>query len=182
VPESLRGKLLVAAPTLIDPNFRRTVVLICEHSEEAAMGVVLNRPLDVTVHAAVPLLAELVEATEPVFQGGPVQPSSVLALGEFSAPEAAAEIAFASVGFVPANGELAELQSATRRVRVFAGYAGWGPAQLEGEVAEEAWIVEEALVDDVFAAGDVDLWSRVLERKGGDYRIVARMPLDPTLN
>jgi putative transcriptional regulator len=179
---SLRGQLLIATPTLRDPNFQRTVVLVCDHSEEAAMGLVLNRPLEVTVHEAVGLLADLVEEDAPVFAGGPVQPESVLALGDFSDPGAAVEMAFESVGFVASTDEVATLAEATRRVRVFAGYAGWGPGQLEAELAGETWLVEPALVEDVFADQEADLWRAVLERKGGRYRLLARMPEDPSQN
>jgi len=178
--DSLRGQLLVASPSLRDPHFRRTVVLVCEHDEEAAMGLVLNRPLELTVHGAVNVLAHLVDDEEPVFAGGPVQTESVLALGDFADPAASVEIAFATVGFVPASQDPETV--ATRRVRVYAGYAGWGPGQLEAELAEEAWIVEPARVDDVFAGDRVDLWRSVLERKGGPFRLVARMPDDPSLN
>jgi putative transcriptional regulator len=179
---SLRGQLLVAAPTLRDPNFQRTVVLVCDHSEEAAMGLVLNRPLEVTVREAVGMLAELVDEDAPVFAGGPVQPDSVLALGDFTDPSEAVELAFESVGFVASTDDPASLADATRRVRVFAGYAGWGPGQLEAELAGETWLVEPALVEDVFADRGDDLWRAVLERKGGQYRLVARMPENPSLN
>jgi putative transcriptional regulator len=179
---SLRGQLLIAAPTLRDPNFQRTVVLICDHSEEAAMGLVLNRPLELTVHDAVAVLAELVDDDAPVYAGGPVQPESVLALGEFTDPDATIEIAFETVGFVTSTDDPSALADATRRVRVFAGYAGWGPGQLEAELAGETWLVEPARVEDVFREDGDDLWRAVLERKGGRYRLIARMPEDPSRN
>ena len=182
--ESLRGKLLLSAPNLFDPNFRRTVLLIAEHTDEGAMGVVLNRPAEVTVAEAVPDLAWLsVPEQEPVFAGGPVATDSVVVLAEFELPELAAALIVGDVGFVPAaTDDPDELASGVRRSRVFAGHAGWGPGQLDAEMDENSWIVESALPEDVFADDPDDLWSAVLRRKGREFRLLANMPLDPSLN
>ena len=181
VVESLKGYLLVAGPRLLDPNFRRTVVLVGEHSEEGALGVVLNRASESTVVESVPELASLVDGDDPVHVGGPVQPSAIVVLADFADPERAGVLVLDSVGFLPAEvdpDELGEL----RRARVFAGYAGWGPGQLDGELEEGSWIVEAALTDDVFTPDPDALWSDVLRRKGGPFRILALMPPDPSLN
>jgi putative transcriptional regulator len=180
-PSSLRGHLLVAGPALLDPNFRRTVVLVGEHGEEGAMGVVLNRPSVVTVFEAVPALAGLVDENEHVWFGGPVQPEAIVVLSEFEDPERAAAVVVGSVGFLPAEVEPDEL-GALERARVFAGYAGWGPGQLESELAEDSWIVEQAVPDDVFWAEPDSLWPAVLKRKGGPYSVLALMPPDPSVN
>ncbi len=179
--ESLRGKLLVASPALGDPNFNRTVVLITEHGPDGAMGIVLNRPADAEVVEVLPELAEIAEE-EPVFVGGPVQPESLVVLGEFSDPEKAAWIVVADVGLVSASTDLDELPAAVRRGRVYAGFSGWGPGQLESELDEESWIVEPPLPLELFPDDPATLWSAVLERKGGEYALVARMPEDPSLN
>jgi putative transcriptional regulator len=179
--ESLRGHLLVASPALLDPNFRRTVVLVTEHSDDGAAGLVLNRPSLVEVAAAVPQLEELVDEDEQVWMGGPVQPEAVLVLGEFLDPDDAAVPLFESLGF-PSLDEPEEIVPATTRRRVFAGYAGWGAGQLEDEVANEDWILEPALADDAFTDDPDELWRDVLRRKGGIYELVARMPEDPSLN
>jgi putative transcriptional regulator len=179
--DSLRGHLLVASPALIDPNFRRTVVLVTEHSEEGAAGLVLNRPSLVEVAAAVPDLEAVVEEDEQVWMGGPVQPDAVLVLGEFLDPDDAAVPLFESLGF-PSLDDPEEIVPATTRRRVFAGYAGWGAGQLEEELANEDWILEPALADDAFTAEPDELWRDVLRRKGGIYELVARMPEDPSLN
>src|SRR4051794_4720 len=180
--ESLRGKLLVASPTLTDPNFSRTVVLIAEHGDEGAMGVILNRVSELEVAEAAPVLAELVDPGDSVRAGGPVQPTAVVILAEFDDPESAASVIFGRIGFVAADADFETLPGAVARVRVFAGMAGWGPGQLEAELERDDWIVASATPDDVFSA-DVDgLWSAVLERKGGQYALVARMPEDPSLN
>ena len=179
--QSLKGQLLVAGPGLVDPNFRRTVVLVGEHGDEGAMGVVLNRPSEATVAEALPELGVLVDGPEVVHVGGPVQPSAIVVLAEFEEPDRAASLVIGSVGFLPAEvdpDELGELH----RARVFAGYAGWGPQQLDAELDEGSWIVEPALPDDVFAGASVDLWSQVLRRKGGPFGVLALMPPDPALN
>ncbi len=179
--DSLRGHLLVASPALLDPNFRRTVVLVTEHTDDGAAGLVLNRPSLVEVAAAVPQLEELVDEDEQVWVGGPVQPEAVLVLGEFLDPDDAAVPLFESLGF-PSLDEPEEIVPATTRRRVFAGYAGWGAGQLEEEIANEDWILEPALADDAFTEDPDELWREVLRRKGGIYELVARMPEDPALN
>jgi putative transcriptional regulator len=179
--ESLRGHLLVASPGLIDPNFRRTVVLVTEHTDEGAAGLILNHPSPVEVAAAVPQLEPVVDDGDQVWVGGPVQPEAVLVLGEFLDPDDAAVPLFGSLGF-PSLVEPEEIVPATTRRRVFAGYAGWGEGQLEAEVEDEDWILEPALADDAFTDDPGDLWSDVLRRKGGVYELVARIPEDPRVN
>jgi putative transcriptional regulator len=178
--DSLQGRLLVASPGLLDPNFRRTVVLVTVHGDEGAMGIVLNRPAPAAVADAVPHLEHLVADGESVFVGGPVQPEAVTALAEVDDRDALALHVFDGVGFLPA--ELEDEEASTRRARVFAGYAGWGVGQLEAELEESAWIVEPATPEDVFAERPEGLWSDVLRRKGGEFRLLATMPEDPTLN
>jgi putative transcriptional regulator len=179
--QSVKGHLLVAGPSLIDPNFRRTVVLVGEHSEDGALGVVLNRSSESTVAEAVPELTAIVDGDEPVHVGGPVQSSAIVVLADFVDVERAGSLVLDTVGFLPAEvdpDELGEL----RRARVFAGYAGWAPGQLEEELEEGSWIVEPAQPDDVFTPDPEILWSEVLRRKGGPYGVLALMPPDPSLN
>jgi putative transcriptional regulator len=179
--ESLRGSLLISSGGLYDPNFRHTVVLIGEHNADGALGVILNRALDVTVEQAVMPLSHLVPPGDPLFQGGPVLPESPVLLAELAHPELADILAFGSVGFLV--GEVAaDIQPGILRARVYAGYAGWGAGQLEGEMAVDSWIIEPARVDDVFTDAPDLLWSRVLERKGPEYRQLSRMPYDPSMN
>lgn len=179
--ESLRGKLLVASPTLVDPNFARTVVLITEHNEEGAMGIVLNRPAETTVGEVLPELAEIAP-DETLFVGGPVQPEAVVLLAEFSDPDAAAWIVVADVGLAAADRDLDDLAAAVRRGRLYAGYSGWGPGQLEVELEVDSWIVEPPLPPELFPDDPEALWSAVLARKGGQYALLARMPDDPSMN
>jgi len=175
VEESVRGHLLIAAPSLFD-YFRRTVVLVLEHTSDGAMGVVLGRSSDTRVADAVPLLAELPGADEAVYLGGPVSPQSVVALGDFERPEEAGTQVVGSLGTLDPDGTNESL----RRVRVYAGYAGWSPGQLDGELDQGAWIVQDADPEDPFRAGDI--WADALARKGGRYRLMTTMPADPSLN
>ncbi len=179
--ESLRGHLLIAGPGLVDPNFWRTVVLVGEHSEEGALGVVLNRSSETSVEEAVPELALLAEGMGAVHVGGPVQPSAVVVLADFAEPDDAESLVLDSVGFLPAEVEPESLGE-LRRARVYVGYAGWGPGQLDEELEEGSWIVEPALPDDVFTADPEGLWSAVLRRKGGPFSVLASMPPDPSQN
>jgi putative transcriptional regulator len=180
---SLRGRLIIASPRVMDPNFRRAVVLVTEHSDRGAMGVVLNRPSDTTVDEVVPDLVPLVDGDEVVHVGGPVASTSVVVLAEFDDPSAAALLVDGDLGFVPA--EAAERESfaeVLRRRRVFAGHSGWGPGQLEAELEDEDWIITDAARDDVFAGDTEALWSTVLKRLGRDYALLTTMPNDPSLN
>jgi putative transcriptional regulator len=180
--ESLCGQLLLASPALMDPNFRRTVILVGVHSEEGAMGVVLNRPSEVTVGEAVPQLEQTVAEREPVYVGGPVQPSSIVFLAEFLDPTPAGLLVVGRIGFPAPDAGIEELAEATARRRVFAGYAGWGEGQLDAELDQGDWIAHSAIPDDVFCDEPEDLWSSVLTRMGGSYALIARMPADPSVN
>jgi putative transcriptional regulator len=173
--ESLRGKLLIAAPQLVD-YFRRTVLLVLEHGDEGAMGLVLNRPTETEVADAVPELADLAEPGEVIHSGGPVQPESVLALGDYERPSAGSTPVLGNIALIDPE----ESDPDLRRLRVYAGYAGWAPGQLDKELEEEAWVVEAARPGDPFAGEE--LWAEVLQRKGGGYALWTTMPLDPSLN
>jgi putative transcriptional regulator len=180
--ESLTGQLLLAAPSLRDPNFARSVVLIGVHSEEGAMGVVLNRPSQVTVGEAVPQLEPALDEHEPVYVGGPVQPSSIVLLAEFLDPALAGLLVLGRIGFPAPDADIDDLITATARGRVFAGYAGWSEGQLDAELEQGDWIVQPAEPQDVFSEEPEELWGEVLTRKGGSYALIARMPTDPSVN
>jgi putative transcriptional regulator len=149
---------------------------VLEHSEDGAVGLVLNRPSETSVDDAVPDLPVLVEPDDVVHLGGPVGPDSVIVLGRFDDTAEAASIILDDLGVVDPGLHSPDL----RAVRVYAGHAGWAPGQLDDELERDAWIVEPAHPDDPFDTGD--LWSEVLDRKGGGYTLLARMPEDPSLN
>jgi putative transcriptional regulator len=180
--DSARGKLLIAGPSLLDPNFWRTVVLVIEHTDEGALGLVLNRPSETTVGDAVPQLEELVDLEDQLYIGGPVQPSSVIVLAEFEDPGDAALLAFDEIGVLGAGGSLEEVSAGVRAGRAFVGHAGWGPGQLDSELERGDWILEPARREDAFSGEPSELWPEVLTRKGGSYALIARMPPDPSVN
>jgi putative transcriptional regulator len=184
------GRLLVATPLLGDPNFRRTVVLIVEHEEEqGTLGVVLNRPSAIGLGQVLEQWTDL--ATEPsvVFRGGPVAPDSALALALI--PGIDEPIGWHPLDGAPALARLGLLDldtpprllvPAITSLRVYAGYAGWSPGQLEAEIDEGAWYVLAAQPGDVFAAEPELLWRQVLRRQDGDLAFLATYPDDPTMN
>ncbi|MDX1493268.1 MAG: YqgE/AlgH family protein [Longimicrobiales bacterium] len=179
--KSLKGQLLISSGGLYDPNFRHTVVLIGEHNAEGALGVVLNRALNATVAETFPPLGDFVPEDEPLYQGGPVQPASAILLAELERPDLADILVFGSIGFL--TGEIEEwIEPSIVRARVYVGYSGWGPGQLEAEMEMDSWIVDEAREEDVFTDAPELLWSRVLNRKGPEYRMLSKMPFDPSMN
>lgn len=180
--ETLTGQLLLASPALSDPNFARTVVLIGVHNKEGAMGVVLNRPSEVTVADAAPQLEPAIDLEQPVYIGGPVQPTSIVFLAEFLDPTPAGLLVLGRIGFPAPEIDMEELTRATSRGRVFAGYAGWGEGQLDAELEQGDWILDAAQPQDVFSEDPTSLWSQVLTRKGGSYALLARMPTDVSVN
>jgi putative transcriptional regulator len=180
--ESARGQLLIAGPTLLDPNFWRTVVLVVEHTEEGALGVVLNRPSETVVGDAVPELEELIDGDDLLFIGGPVQPAAVVVLARFEDPSDSALIAFDDVGVLGSDDDSTEREASLIEGRAFVGHSGWGAGQLDSELERGDWILEPARRSDAFSTSPRDLWTSVLTRKGGSYALVARMPPDPSSN
>lgn len=182
--ESLRGKLLVAAPSLADPNFYRTVVLMLEHTDEGAAGVVLNRPSETGVHEHLAPWAGAAAEPGVVFVGGPVQPNGVICLAQSTpgrAPDGFVELGD-RIGTLDLERDPALVLPDLEALRVFAGYAGWGAGQLEGELAEDAWLVLESLPGDVFTPDPKHLWREVFRRQPGNLRLLANYPPHPSLN
>jgi putative transcriptional regulator len=178
----LKGKLLIASPALVDPNFVRAVVLVAEHSPDGTLGLILNRPSDSSVADSVGELRGVVEVGDPVYVGGPVQTDAVMVLAEFEDATLAAALVLEDIGFLPAEADMDEITAVTRRARVFAGHSGWAAGQLDAELEEGAWILTEAFPDDVFVRDADELWAAALERKGGAYAQLARVPEDPSVN
>ena len=178
------GALLVATPKLVDPNFFRTVVLMCSVEPAGAMGVVLNRPLEaVDVASHLPAWAGPVRAPATFFQGGPVEPSAgigVGVVGDDGPPSNWKEFA-PRLGLVDLSGE-PEAARPLGGIRVFLGYAGWSAEQLEGEIESGAWFVVESLPADITDEEPRTLWRRVLRRQAGNLAMFAYFPLDPRAN
>jgi len=185
--EPVPGSLLVAAPTMADPNFARTIVLLLDAGSDGALGVVLNRPSELEVAAVLAPWAEVVSGPDVLFQGGPVETDSALAVADVLASGADDEPVgwrrvFASTGLVDLDAPVELLAPAVSSLRIFAGYAGWSAGQLEDEIAEGAWYVVPAEAGDPFLDDPSGLWATVLRRQGGQLAMLATMPAEPTLN
>src|SRR5690606_12095547 len=183
--KSMAGQLLVATPVLKDPNFERTVVLLVAHEPGGALGVVLNRPTEVPVSEVLGGWGELAGYPRVLFEGGPVQPEAAICLARLR-PEVR-EVRgfhriFGMVGTVDLSADPDTLRDSVLGIRVFAGYSGWAPGQLEAEIASGSWFVLDALPGDAFVERPADLWPMVLKRQGGILAAVAHFPPDVTLN
>ena len=181
--QSLRGKLLLDGGLLRGSYFHRTVILICSHTEEGAFGLVLNRPSPSTLGEVLPeeILPGL--KSEPLFLGGPVAETEVSYLYSDNFLLNANVMANLQLGrSLEDLAGLSESPTTTQRVRVFAGYAGWGPKQLEGEMQRGSWLTHPASPDLVFEESVGELWKKILLTKGWEQRLLAESPDDPSAN
>jgi putative transcriptional regulator len=183
--ESMTGQLLVATPSLKDPNFDRTVVLLVAHEPGGALGVVLNRATEVPVAEVLGPWAALACDPPVIFEGGPVQPESAICLARMRTPARRVKgihQVSGTVGTIDLSIDPDRLRKEVSGIRVFAGHSGWSPGQLEREIAGGSWFVLDALPDDAFMRRPDDLWSMVLRRQGGMMAAVAHFPPDVALN
>jgi len=180
--DSVRGKLLVASPALVDPNFLRTVVLIAAHDADGALGLILNRPSTMVVPNVVARLTKACDGFEEIYVGGPVAPRAVIVLAEFTDSSLGSMMIGGDLGLPHVSLDPDVLAGGVRRARAFVGHAGWGPGQLDAELAEDAWIVIDLDPEDPWTNPGDRLWSLVLDRRGGEYALLARMPIDPSVN
>lgn len=165
--DELRGRLLVATPSLADPNFDHTVIFILDHGSEGAVGVVLNRPSTVTVEEALPRWQPMAAEPAVVFLGGPVQPEAIVGLGAAPGESSTVQPVVPGVGIVDLRAEPVLLTGEVGAMRLFAGYAGWGAGQLESELEGGGWFVVDAEPWDAFGDDPAALWVAVLVRQGG---------------
>jgi putative transcriptional regulator len=181
--ESLEGQLLLASPQLVDPNFVHSVVLLVEHNDMGAWGLVLNRPTGITVQELWKQVGESpCENQSPVHIGGPVG-APVMAIHtdvELSEMEI-----FNGIFLAAKKQHLDALVRQPGQFKVFTGNAGWGPGQLEGEIEQGAWKAVPARLEDIFDAGD-DLWQRLMQRATSgllpQMLRLKHVPPDPSLN
>lgn len=181
------GTLLVAAPSLLDENFRRTVVFVIDHRGEGTLGVVLNRPSEVPVGEVLPSWGPHVSDPGSVFVGGPVEQKTALCLAAMRTGESVDGVrgligVRGPVALVDLDADPEALIGKLRGVRVFAGYSGWEVGQLAGEIDRGDWIVVPALPADVLAPPTQDLWGRVLRRQGMPLALLATHPGDVRQN
>jgi putative transcriptional regulator len=185
VSDSLAGKLLVASLRLTEPTFFRTVILLCAHDENGALGLVINRPLQTEpVGKHLPQFESFVREPPVIFSGGPVEQTAALALGRWKPvlDMPTPNLVVGRTGLLDLSKPVEELAGGLEEVRVFAGYAGWSGGQLEGELKEESWFVVDAAEADVFASRPEALWRDVLRRQSGKLAMFAWAPKDPAVN
>jgi len=173
----------VAAPSLSDPNFRQTVLMMLEHSSDGALGVVLNRPSELTVSSAIGDWATAVSKPRVVFVGGPVSQSSVIALASVALDDADENWSqvMGRIGTVDLERDPGEI-GGLDEVRIFAGYAAWTPGQLEAELADDAWFVLDLDWSDPFSEDPQELWWQVFARQDGELNRLRLYPRNPTDN
>ncbi|MEA2931784.1 MAG: putative transcriptional regulator [Actinomycetota bacterium] len=182
-PDGLRGRLLVATPSVGDPNFAGTVVLMLEHSDDGAMGVVLNRPSEIDVALHLPGWTDVVVSPSVVFLGGPVSPNAALCLARVeSYLHEGWDPLVGQVGTVDLNLDPDRAVPGVAEVRIFAGYAGWAPRQVEAEIADGGWFVVDADPGDALSPEPDELWRDVLRRQKGTVSLFADYPEDPAMN
>ena len=180
---SCKGMLLVATPPLDDPNFDRTVVYMLEHTNDGAVGVVLNRPQDSGIPEALDRWEPFLSPPSQLFGGGPVELDALIALARLDTPaDDAWSPVVGDLGSVDLGADPVLVADRVEQLRVFRGYSGWGPFQLDEELSEGAWIVLPAAHDDVFSAAPDDLWRTVLRRQGGRLAWAADAPDDLSAN
>jgi putative transcriptional regulator len=184
VSAPLAGQLLVATPRLGDASFRRTVVLVLNHDDDGALGVVLNRPSGLPVGDVLPGWARVVAAPTAVFGGGPVAEDSALAVGIAlgDGPSGGFHRVWRDLGLVDLDRDPAALMADLVGLRIFSGYAGWSAGQLEDEVAEGSWYVVASAAADLLTPEPEDLWRRVLRRQPGELAYVSTFPDNPDHN
>lgn len=184
--QSLAGRLLVASPELVDPNFHRTVIFVLAHTEDGALGLVLNRPSEATVEELVPPWNDLAAPPSMMFLGGPVGLEAVVGLGHASSTSPERGNAFAplvgSIGTVDLNLSPADMDVELEAVRLFAGSAGWSGGQLEDELDEKSWFVVDIEPADVFTDEPDQLWRTVLRRQPGRLAWFANAAGNPMFN
>ena len=184
---STRGKLLVALPAMADPNFDRTIVYIVEHQHDGAFGLILNRPTDEPVLDGLAGWHPLLAAPAVLFGGGPVQLDAFVALATLRGDESADDDErWSPIGNGLATVDLStvadEAEHRLGALRIFRGYAGWGPGQLDGELSVDAWRVVDTEPGDVFSEQPDDLWRAVLRRQPGRLGWLADFPDDLSVN
>ena len=179
---SLSGQLLVSRPAIHADAFNGTITFLLEHNDEGALGLILNRPSELLVEDAFPGWAPT--ATDPpvVFAGGPVERNSLIALGATEGADGPLIHGLHSLDLDLPTPNDSALDSPVARVRIFAGYAGWGAGQLEGEIGNDAWWVVDGHLSDLFTPEPASLWAAVLRRNGGELAWFAHFPDDATLN
>lgn len=178
-----RGTLLIANPFLKDPNFSRTVIFLCDHTNEGSFGFILNKKFSKNLEELIP---EITISKFPVFQGGPVQKDALHFLHEYpeliSGGEEVLNNVFWGGNFESLLSNLKNNDIDNGRIRFFIGYSGWSEGQLENELKEESWLTVKATRKLIFDTKPEDIWKNALKHLGGNYEMMINFPIDPQLN
>jgi putative transcriptional regulator len=178
------GRLLVATPVIGDPNFERTVILLLDHDADGALGLVLNRPSELSAHDVLPGWSDLAASPGVVFAGGPVEREGIIGLGRRSERDADGpfQVTVGPIGVIDLNAEPVDAVGTVDGIRLFAGYASWGGGQLESELGQLAWWIVDAEPADPLTDTPDDLWAAVLRRQPEPLRRWSFLPVDPSWN
>ena len=181
IPE--KGRLLISEPFLPDPNFERTVVLLCEHNEEGSFGFVLNKPSILRVKE---VLEDVLSIDSIVYVGGPVQQDTLHFIHRNTTVDNAVEIApnvYWGGDFETLVTKVDTSQIPGDDIRFFLGYSGWGPGQLDAELEQDSWIVCNFINEQLlFDTEPQVMWRKALESMGGRFSVYSNYPTDPRLN
>jgi putative transcriptional regulator len=181
--KSLKGQLILDQGKLRGSFFHRTVILICQHDAEGAFGLVLNRSTNNQVGNAVVANLPTSLKEETLYLGGPVQPQALSYLHHDAYLPDANVMPNLNLGHsLDSLLEIGESFSSTQQVKVFAGYAGWSPGQLDDEMKRDTWMTHPASLELVFHSQPNELWQFILREKGWKYKLIAEAPEDPSLN
>lgn len=178
-----KGRLLISEPFLPDPNFERTVVLLCEHNEEGSFGFVVNKPSILKVNE---VMEDIKKLEDIVYVGGPVQQDTLHFLHRNTTLEGAVKVAHEVYWGGDFEGLISQVDMGiieSKDIRFYLGYSGWGPGQLEAELEEESWIVCDFATDELlFDTEPAMIWKRALDSMGGRFSIYSNYPVDPRMN
>jgi putative transcriptional regulator len=178
VDSGFAGQFLVATPIISEPPFARTVVLLLEHDDSGAIGLVLNSPTGLRVEDHIPGIADHVSEPRRIFLGGPVSSETAVSLGKGRGIEFLRPSALPAIGIVDIEQHLEHVSE----LRIFAGYSGWDPDQLDAEMDEGAWWVLYPDLDEIFASNTDGMWERTVARGSGTVPLHATYPDDPSDN
>lgn len=178
-----KGALLISEPFLNDPNFERTVILICEHNESGTFGFVLNKP---TILKLSDIIEEEYRLDSPVYIGGPVEQDTlhyIHILGDkLEGSTSVTNNVYWGGDFDQLKKEIDEGNVKDTDIRFFLGYSGWNPGQLQSEIDDKAWFITDADISDFFEMDPENLWREILRKMGGEYKVISNYPTDPRLN
>lgn len=175
------GWLLISEPFLPDPNFERSVVLMCEHQEKGSFGVIVNKPTQIELQE----VTEIRQAPHRLYVGGPVEPKTLHYI--HTKPEIEGSILLKNGIYFGGNYEQISVMVETgildeSNSRFFIGYSGWGENQLDEELEKNSWIISDADISPIFELEHEQVWQSILRNMGGKYRILSNFPIDPRLN